>query len=218
MIENPAAPNIEHRDVPTLLLAHGAGAGMDSPFMDDVAELLAERGVRVLRFEFPYMQQRRIAGSKRPPDRMPLLLEAYKKAIASVKGPLFIGGKSMGGRVATMLAADLDSDLQDKVQGVVAFGYPFHPAGKEEKLRIEHLPQIKLPTCIMQGERDKLGNRVLVEHLSALHQWPESISIHWLEDGDHDLKPRKASGYTHEHHIQQAAKLAAQFISQVVSQ
>ena len=187
-----------------LLLAHGAGAPMDSPFMDTIAEQLAQRGIEVLRFEFPYMAQRRQGGSKRPPNAQGVLLDSWREAIAQQPGdlPLFIGGKSLGGRMASLIADE------QAVAGLICLGYPFHPSGKPDKLRTEHLQQLKTPTLIVQGERDSLGNREEVGGypLSA------AITLHWLADGDHSFKPRKASGHSWQQHLHSVAQACAAFI------
>lgn len=201
------------KQAPVFLFAHGAGAGMDSDFMEAVAQGMAQHGVRVIRFEFPYMQLRRLTGSKRPPDRAPKLLAHFKAEMEAIDAPLIIGGKSMGGRMASLLAAQLADEqdaLVDRIKGVVAFGYPFHPSGKPEKLRTEHLPQLTVPMLVLQGSRDKLGDHDLVSGLSL----PNLVETKWFEDGDHDLKPRKASGFSHDQHIDQAIELAAKFVSE----
>lgn len=190
----------------TLILAHGAGAPMDSDWMDDMAARLATLGVNVLRFEFPYMAQRRVDGGKRPPNPAPKLLECWREVYAQVRrhmtGPLAIGGKSMGGRMASLLADELAADA------LVCLGYPFYAVGKPEKPRVEHLAGVKTRTLIVQGERDALGNREAVEgyKLSA------SIEVFWLAAGDHDLKPLKASGFSHEQHLNAAAQKVAAFL------
>lgn len=189
---------------PRLILAHGAGAPMDSEFMERMAVLLAQLGVGVIRFEFAYMQQRREHGSKRPPDRQPVLLERWRQVIAQFSStePLFIGGKSMGGRMATLIADEM------AVSGCVCLGYPFHPPSKPEQTRTEHLQDLSTPTLIVQGTRDALGNQ---EEVGSYALSP-GIHLHWLEDGDHDLKPRVRSGYTHEQHLQSAARAIADFV------
>lgn len=189
---------------PRLILAHGAGAPMDSEFMERMAVLLAQLGVGVIRFEFAYMQQRREHGSKRPPDRQPVLLERWRQVIAQFRStePLFIGGKSMGGRMATLIADEV------AVSGCVCLGYPFHPPSKPEQTRTEHLQDLSTPTLIVQGTRDALGNQ---EEVGSYALSP-GIHLHWLEDGDHDLKPRVRSGYTHEQHLQSAARAIADFV------
>nr|WP_028669158.1 alpha/beta fold hydrolase [Saccharospirillum impatiens] len=188
---------------PVLVLAHGAGAPMDSEFMNDMAARLASRGVRVIRFEFPYMAERRITGKKRPPDRAPRLLAHFSQVLDELgEGPVYIGGKSMGGRMATLLATERD------VSGVCVLGYPFHPPGKPEKTRLEHLPQVRCPVLICQGERDALGSREQVEGYSL----PKTVNLSWCADGDHSLKPRKASGVSLDDNLDQAANALAGFI------
>jgi len=191
---------------PVCIFAHGAGAPMDSDFMETVASGLADLGVHVIRFEFPYMAERRLSGKKRPPNRQPELLACLHDVIEDIQRPCVLMGKSMGGRMSSVLAAD--EGVSPLVKGVLALGYPFHPSGKPEKLRIDHLPSVSAPMSIVQGTRDALGNQEYVNTLSI----PKDIDIHWLEDGDHDLKPRKKSGYTHQQHIHAAIQYAAHFI------
>lgn len=191
---------------PLLILAHGAGAPMDSEFMERIAQLLAERDIGVVRFEFPYMAQRRSGGKKRPPDRQPLLLESWQEILDRYQSTgidVFIGGKSMGGRMASLIA-----DGNPQIKGLVCLGYPFHPPKKPEKLRTEHLEDLSTPSLMVQGTRDALGNREEVESYSL----SEKIQLCWLEDGDHDLKPRVRSGHSHEEHLINAADAIAEFI------
>ncbi len=190
---------------PLLALAHGAGAPMDSPFMDKLAELLAEQGIGVVRFEFPYMQERRENGKKRPPNKQDVLLDTWREVIAELGNPevLYVGGKSMGGRMASLIADE------QAVAGLVCLGYPFHPQGKPEKLRTEHLADLQTPTLIVQGTRDKLGSQEEVE----TYELSQGIDVLWLEDGDHDLKPRVKSGFTHDQHLKLAAEKIAEFIN-----
>ncbi|MCH9764430.1 MAG: alpha/beta hydrolase [Alphaproteobacteria bacterium] len=193
-----------------LILAHGAGAPMTSVFMQSFAELVAAQGVRVTRFHFPYMTEQVRSCRRRPPPRVDRLGEHYCDVVRTVAGAraakqrLFIGGKSMGGRVATMVADALYE--QDLCKGVVCLGYPFHPAGKPEQLRTAHLEAIRAPTLIVQGERDALGNQGEV----ATYALAETISVVWAKDGDHDLKPRKRSGVTFEDNLKFAADAAVQ--------
>lgn len=171
----------------TIALAHGAGAAMDSPFMAAFADGLARRGFRVARFEFPYMAGRRTTGRKRPPDRAPVLIETWNAVIRHFGAEgLIIGGKSMGGRIASMVADEKD------VRGLVCLGYPFHAPGRPEKTRTEHLTSLKTPALFLQGTRDSLGNKDEV----AGYALSPAIGLHWLEDGDHGFKPRKKSGRT----------------------
>ncbi|MDH6234482.1 putative alpha/beta-hydrolase family hydrolase [Mesorhizobium soli] len=170
----------------TLMLAHGAGAPMDSGWMNAMAERLAGHGIRVARFEFGYMAARR-SGQRKPPPRAETLLGEYRGAVETL-GPtknLFIGGKSLGGRVASMVADGLFAE--GKIAGLVCLGYPFHPPAKPEQLRAAHLKHLSAPTLICQGTRDPFGTR---EEVSAYELSPR-IGIDWLEDGDHEFKPRK---------------------------
>ena len=178
----------------TVVLAHGAGAPMDSPFMDAFAEGLSARGLGCARFEFPYMAERRVDGKKRPPNPARILLETWREVIDEIgRDKLVIGGKSMGGRMASMVAGELETE-KTPVRGVVCLGYPFHPPGKPEKLRTEHLETLKTKTLICQGSRDPFGTRDEVPGYSL----SKKIKLHWLEDGDHGFKPRKASGLTEQ--------------------
>ncbi|WP_122611263.1 alpha/beta family hydrolase [Pseudomonas viridiflava] len=190
----------------TLILAHGAGAPMDSEWMNDMAGRLAGLGVNVLRFEFPYMAQRRVDGVKRPPNPAPKLLDCWREVFALVRrhvaGPLAIGGKSMGGRMASLVADELGVDA------LVCLGYPFYAVGKPEKPRVEHLASLRTRALIVQGERDALGNREAV----AAYTLSPSIEVTWLAAGDHDLKPLKVSGFTHEQHLASAAQKVSEFL------
>lgn len=192
----------------SLILAHGAGAPMDSEFMQQMAQSLAARGVAVLRFEFAYMAARREDGRKRPPNPQAQLLEqwreVYRHARQQVAGPLAIGGKSMGGRMASLLADELGADA------LVCLGYPFYAVGKPEKPRVAHLAGLRTPTLIIQGERDALGNRQAV----ADYRLSPAIRLHWLAAADHDLKPLKSSGFTQQQHLQDAADAIAGFLGQ----
>jgi predicted alpha/beta-hydrolase family hydrolase len=187
----------------TIALAHGAGAAMDSPFMEEVALALAAESFRVARFEFPYMEELRRTGERGRPD-LPSVLESTWLTVIQQLGPpsaLVIGGKSMGGRIASMVA--------DKagVKGLVCLGYPFHPTGSPGTLRVAHLESLKTPALFLQGERDTLGNR---EEISGYRLSP-SIRIVFLPDGDHSFKPRKASGRSYPENMTQAIKEIVSF-------
>lgn len=188
----------------TMLFAHGAGAPMDSPFMQCMAQALADEGIRVARFEFPYMADRRLDGRKRPPNPMPRLLDAYREAAAALNEPLIVAGKSLGGRVASMLADELGA------RAAVCFGYPFHPPGKLDRTRIEHLRRMQTPTLLMQGARDPFGKPEEV----VSYPLGSQVVIEWLESGDHDFKPLVASGMTQQILIERAACAAARFSRQ----
>lgn len=182
-----------------VLLGHGAGAPMDSEFMQWLAERFVALGFEVVRYEFPYMQKRREDGKRRPPDRLPVLQDFLQQLIRQFDDgvPLYLAGKSMGGRIASML-------LEDKaVQAAFVFGYPFHPAGKPDKLRTEHLMTLTKPLHIFQGSRDTMGSLQEV----AGYNLPDIVSVHWLDDGNHDLKPRKASGFTQQQHLDLAFQI-----------
>lgn len=187
------------------MLAHGAGAPMDSPFMEAFASGLASRGVRVARFEFPYMRQRRESGSRRPPDREPVLLQCWREVIAELGGGagVVIGGKSMGGRLASMVA---DSE---NVRALVGLGYPFHAPGRPERPRIGQLLALRTPALIVQGTRDPFGP---VDEVKA-YGLPPTITVQWLEDGDHDFKPRVISGRTQRQNREEAMDAVALFLA-----
>ena len=193
------------------IFAHGAGAGSDSEFMQQMAQLIAAYEIDVGLFDFEYMQTAKQTNKRRPPDRAPKLLDYFEHVLtfAQPKLPLFIGGKSMGGRMASILASE-ERAATAMIAGVVAFGYPFHPPGKPDKLRIDHFAKIACPFMVLQGERDTFGTR---DELTQLHldKRPDFV---WLPDGDHSLKPRKRSGFTELENIQSAAKHAARFIMQ----
>ena len=199
-----------HNPIAQFIFAHGAGAGMDSDFMQQVAKLMASQGVSVGLFDFPYMRKAKAQNKRRPPDRADKLLASFNDVLASAQQdlPLFIGGKSMGGRMASMLVAERAS--QTHIEGVIAFGYPFHPPGKKDTLRVAHFCDIKVPFCVVQGERDTFGKR---DELSTLAD-TSPATIHWIQDGDHSLVPRKKSGLTQQQNWQQAADIAVRFIKE----
>ncbi|MBY5326663.1 alpha/beta family hydrolase [Rhizobium leguminosarum] len=189
----------------TILLAHGAGAPMDSASMTAAANALAGVGFRVARFEFAYMAARRTSEGRKPPPRAETLNPEYEAAIAELgaSSPLIIGGKSMGGRVASMVADDLHR--RGKIAGLLCLGYPFHPPGQPQKLRTGHLTGLTTPALICQGTRDEFGTRDEVPG----YDLSDRIEILWLEDGDHDLKPRKTiSGFSSADHLATMAKTA----------
>ncbi len=163
------------------LFAHGAGGPMDHSWMGTVAKAMGEQGIRVVRFEFPYMAARRTAGKKGgAPDRPPVLLDTWRRVIEEHGGggKVCIGGKSMGGRIASMVADEMG------VRGLICFGYPFHPPGKPEQLRTAHLEQLRTPALIIQGTRDPFGTREDV----AGYKLSDAIHVEWVEKGDHSLK------------------------------
>ena len=196
----------------TILLAHGAGAPMDSASLTAAAKALAAAGMRVARFEFAYMAGRR-SGVRKPPPRAESVIPEFVAAVDDLgptDGPLVIGGKSMGGRVGSM-AADALFDAK-RIAGLLCLGYPFHPPEKPEQLRTKHLIGLKTPALIMQGTRDEFGTRDEVPGYGL----SKSIDLLWLEDGDHDLKPRKAiSGFTTAQHLATMAEAVAAWTSRI---
>jgi uncharacterized protein len=189
-----------------LVLAHGAGGAMDTPFMNKMAEGVASHGVRVVRFEFPYMAARR-AGEKKggAPDRQPVLLESWRAVINELGGGpgLVIGGKSLGGRIASMVADEMHA------RGLVCLGYPFHPPGQPEKLRTAHLAALKTPAMIVQGERDAFGTREEI----ARYDLAPAIRVEWMPDGDHSWKPRAQSGNTEKGNLDRGIHLVSSFVT-----
>ena len=191
----------------TLLLAHGAGGAMDSPAIQALTETLAGEGLRVARFEFSYMAVRR-QGTRKPPPKAETLIPEYRAALAALgaRGQIIIGGKSMGGRIASMIADETQA------AGLLCIGYPFHPVGKPEQLRTAHLKHLRKPTLIAQGTRDPFGTRDEV----AAYDLSPAIQILWMEDGDHDLRPRKSvSGFTIKNHLASLAREVREWTSRL---
>ena len=187
----------------TVVLAHGAGAGMATPFMDFFAGGLAAQGFRAARFEFPYMASYRQTGKKKPPDRESVLRETWLRIVDTLgRAGLVIGGKSMGGRIASLIADEAG------VAGLVCLGYPFHPVGQPTRLRVAHLQTIRTPTLIIQGERDPFGGRDEV----ARYNLSPAVKLEWVADGDHGLKPRKAAGRTEKQNWETALDAIVTFL------
>jgi predicted alpha/beta-hydrolase family hydrolase len=193
------------------MLAHGAGAPMTSPFMKKIAGLIAERGVRVIRFDFAYMAARRATDARRPPPKAEHLIGEYEALAAEVAAGLsndqrlLIGGKSLGGRVASLAADGLHE--RGVVAGLVCLGYPFHPPGQPHRLRTQHLERLACPALIIQGERDPFGARAEVEG----YPLSPRIRLHWATDGDHDFRPRRATPATQAGNLAEGADAIAAF-------
>lgn len=189
----------------TVVLAHGAGEPMNSPFLNVIAQGLAASSVRVARFEFPYMQARRQEGRRGAPDRPAVLEEAWREAIAALGGgaKVVIGGKSLGGRIASMVA---DSE---GARGLLCLGYPFHPPGQPQKLRTQHLEALRTPALFVQGTRDPFGTREEV----AAYPLSQAIRFAWIEDGDHSFKPRASSGRDERQNLEEAIALGSEFVA-----
>jgi predicted alpha/beta-hydrolase family hydrolase len=177
---------------------------MDSPFMATIATGLAELGWRVVRFEFPYMARSRLRGRRSAPDRPPVLLDAFRRQVARERDgrPLIIGGKSMGGRLASLLADEL------AVQGCLCLGFPFHPPGRPQQWRGEHLEALRTPTLILQGERDSFGPRRELEGARLSSQ----VRLVWLPAGDHGFRPSRASGLAEADNLRTAIAHADRFL------
>jgi predicted alpha/beta-hydrolase family hydrolase len=167
----------------TFVFAHGAGGAMDGPFMNRVARGIAASEIRVVRFEFPYMSARRHGEKRGMPDRQPILLDCWRDVVRQLGGGegLVIGGKSLGGRMASMVADEL------AVAGLLCLGYPFHPPGQPTKLRTAHLETLKTRALIVQGTRDPFGTQ---EDVATVVLSP-AIQVEWIAGGDHSLKPRE---------------------------
>ncbi|GBO82877.1 alpha/beta family hydrolase [Marinobacter salsuginis] len=195
-----------------LILAHGAGAPADSTFMEDLSVALEREGIGTIRFEFPYMQKRRQDGKKRPPDREPVLLEYFSGVIDRVRAELgsgsliLVGGKSMGGRMASILAS-----RRDDIDGVICFGYPFHPPGKLDRWRTAHFRDLNCPILVLQGTRDPFGKP---DELEDHQQELEAIDLRWLEGGNHDFQTLKSQPQTQSALIAQAARETRIFVDE----
>lgn len=186
-----------------VVLAHGAGLPMDAPFMETFAKGLSATGLQVVRFEFPYMQRRRKTGKKSPPDRPATLETTWRAVINELGDPstILIGGKSMGGRVASMIADDVQA------RGLVCLGYPFHAIRKHEHPRVAHLESMRTRALIVQGERDPMGNRADV----ATYSLSPAIELRWIDDGEHSFIPRKRSGRTEAENLLEAVEAVRLF-------
>jgi len=196
-----------------LVLAHGAGADMSHEFMETITSKLNLHKIDVIRFNFPYMVKRAEDGKRRPPDRMPKLIDCFLNLLSTIDTqlPLFIAGKSMGGRVAaTLMNESVAGTVFPRLNGGICLGYPFHPQKQPEKLRLEPLQKNQKKLLIVQGERDALGNKDEIAHydISTLCQ------VFFLPDGDHNLKPRVKSGFTPEQHIETAIHAIVRFIDE----
>ncbi len=191
-----------------LLLTHGAGAGTQSDFIQKLAERLRAQQLDVVLFDFAYMEKMKATGKRRPPSPISALLQELNDAVnrQAKDLPLFIGGKSMGGRACTMLAAN------DNVKGAIAYGYPFHPMGKPENLRIAHLQSLIRPTLIIQGDRDPFGTQQEV----ASYPLCDRLQITLLADAEHSFKTLRTSAFSQTDHLHTAAQKTAEFIRETL--
>ena len=192
-----------------LVLAHGAGAGMDHPFMESLAGALHDKGIATLRFQFPYMEQ-----GRRRPDRHEVAYEAIRGAVREAGRqapdlPLFVGGKSYGGRMSSQLAAE---DRLEEAMGLVFFGYPLHPAGRPGKVRGDHLTDVQQPMLFLQGTRDRLAEVDLIEEVCK--KLPKA-TLRFLQDGDHSFRTLKRTGVTQEQAVRQLADWTKAWVEEV---
>jgi predicted alpha/beta-hydrolase family hydrolase len=175
-----------------VLLAHGAGSDRNAPALVAVADALEAAGIPSLRFDFPY----RLAGRKAP-DRPPVLLAAVRDAAAELAKQtdlpperLVLGGRSMGGRYCSLAVGDAEDPLP--ALGLLLLGYPLHPAGKPDNLRVEHFPKLDLPVLFVSGDRDALAGQENLAHWAATIPGP--VGFHWLAGGDHGFRVPKSLG------------------------
>jgi predicted alpha/beta-hydrolase family hydrolase len=195
------------------LLAHGAGKGASNSFLETIAQSAVNSGVRVVRFNFPYMEGMLRTGKRKPPNSGEVLRKCFSDVISHCieieQVPakyIIVGGKSMGARAASMIAD------KHQVGGVVCLSYPFHPPRKLQPLRITHLQTIQTPTLICQGEKDRNGTREEVEQFSL----SKSIKFHWLADGDNNFIPRNTSGRTQQENMADAMEAINRFIDDLL--
>lgn len=213
------------------VVAHGAGAGFDHEFMDGICRAIADQGNTVWSFNFPYMQIAKETEKKRPPNKVPVLVEYFEQEIQqaitteSTKLPVYLCGKSMGGRVASLVLT-LDS-LPQQVKGGIVWGYPFIPPGKPQKYaeRVAHFAKLGKPLLVLQGERDTFGNLEFLSSQALFHQQTDSLceqptygtnpKLGWVTSGDHSFKPLKSSGLTSLDNIKYAAELTIAFAAKL---
>lgn len=195
------------------LLAHGAGRGAASPFLETVAQGVVNSGVRVVRFNFPYMEKMLQTGKRKSPNSGNVLRKCFSDVVSHCiereqvpSKYIIVAGKSMGARAASMIAD------RHQVAGVVCLSYPFHPPRKPEPIRIKHLQRIQTPTLICQGERDPNGRREEVHQYSL----SKSVQFHWLADGDHNFKPRQNSDRSQEENLADAINAINRFIDDLL--
>jgi predicted alpha/beta-hydrolase family hydrolase len=193
-----------------VLLAHGAGADMHSPALIAIADALAAAGIPSLRFNFPYT-----AAGRRSPDRPAVLAASVREAVHELAqrtklAPerLVIGGRSMGGRICSMVVADDEDPL--RALGLLLLGYPLHPPGKPEQLRVEHFPRLRVPCMFVSGTRDAFGTPEELKR--AARRIKGRVTWHWIESADHGFKPLKASGLTADGALAAAAQASVAFV------
>jgi predicted alpha/beta-hydrolase family hydrolase len=187
-------------DGPLLVLAHGAGADQRHRFMVSLARRLAAHGVTVVTFNFLYTERKR-----KTPDRAPVLEQTWRTVLEAVgarvqpRGVVAVGGKSMGGRIASQVVASRPAGpAWQRVGGLVLLGYPLHPPGQPEKPRTAHLPDIAVPILLVQGTRDAFGTRAEIEPIFGALK--TRVDYEFIDGGDHSFAVPKSSGRT-EHDV-----------------
>lgn len=191
-----------------LVLGHGASTNMAHRTMENLAAVFLSRGLSVVRFNFLYTEKK-----KSPPDRMPRLMECFAAVVEEVRQELapehlFLGGHSLGGRTASMLAAE-----GFECDGLLLLAYPLHPAGQPEKLRDAHLGQIQRPVLCLNGTRDELCQQELMENV--MEKLPPNFTMHWLEAADHGFHVQKRSGRTEEEVLQEIGEVSRDWVAKV---
>jgi predicted alpha/beta-hydrolase family hydrolase len=195
------------------LLAHGAGRGAASPFLETIAQGIVKAGVRVVRFNFPYMERMLQTGKRKSPNSGNVLRKCFSDVVSHCieqeqvpSKYIIVAGKSMGARAATMIAD------RHQVAGAVCLSYPFHPPRKPEPLRITHLQRINTPTLICQGERDPNGRREEVEQYSL----SKSVQFHWIANADNKFKTPVISGPSQQENLTDVIKAVTRFIDDLL--
>ena len=203
VLEQPTGDQRDH----VILLAHGAGLGKSSPFLAAMAKALVERGFPVMRFNYAYQEKKEETGGRRPPERKPILVQTHRAALEALAKrlpgrPVIFAGKSMGSRMGSYLAAEGAA-----CAGLVMFGYPLHPSGKPEKLRVEQFPDLAVPALFLQGTRDKLADLDLLR--LHLNDYAGAATLQVIEGADHDFKVPKSQNRSHAEMQAELADLVA---------
>jgi predicted alpha/beta-hydrolase family hydrolase len=201
-------PDQLDRENPLLILAHGYGNDMNSAFLTTISEGIQHQGINVVRFNFPY----KVAG-KKVPDRSEVLEDSWQLVINWVKdnlefNGLFIGGKSMGARISTMIAGEFPN-----IMGLVFLGYPLHPAGRFDEIRDEYLHLQQLPMLFIQGTRDPFARMDLLQN--TLSDLRDCVTLHWIEGGDHAFRVLVRQGVSYPDTLKRVSETVAQWIWEV---
>lgn len=196
-----------------LLLAHGAGVSRDHPSMDRLAGALVEAGFVTARFNFPYRER-----GRKVPDRAPVLIETWREVFAAARAqgewqdlPILAGGRSMGGRMASMAAAEGEGFSP---QGLIFFAYPLHPPGKPQALRVAHLSAVRTPMLFLSGTRDSMATVDLMN--AETRKLGALVRLHWLEGADHGFHVLKRSGRTDEDIVKESAEVSRAWLGDIL--